>query len=345
MSHAQTALEVEARRGGILVTGGAGYIGSHVVKRLVEANERVIVLDNLGNAWREAAGTAEFHEGDVHDDSLLESLFRTRDIDTIMHFAASTRVAESVANPGKYYRNNTAGTLNLLLAAVEGGVGNLVFSSSAAVYGVPEGGICREDTPTLPVNPYGRSKLMSEVMIGDICGAAGMRHVILRYFNVAGAATDGRLGQRGRRSSHLIKRACEAAVGTRDTLEIFGTDYPTADGTCIRDYVHVEDLAAAHARALPYLRSGGESVTLNCGYGRGFSVREVIRAVERAAGRPLRIRESDRRDGDPPVLIAAADRIHGVLEWAPRFSDLDVIVRTALAWEHRLSVSDEKVRS
>lgn len=330
--------QVAARRGSILVTGGAGYIGSHVVKQLIEANEQVVVLDNLGNAYREAAGTAEFHEGDVHDRSLLEFLFRTREIESIMHFAASTRVAESVANPGKYYRNNTAGTLNLLIAAVESGARSIVFSSSAAVYGVPEGGVCREDSPAFPVNPYGRSKLMSEVMIRDICGAADMRHVILRYFNVAGAATDGRLGQRGRWSSHLIKRACEVAVGKRDTLEIFGTDYPTADGTCIRDYIHVEDLAAAHVRALSYLRSGGESVTLNCGYGKGFSVREVIRAVERAAGRSLRIRESDRRDGDPPILIAAADRIHEVLEWAARFSDLDVIVKTALAWEHRSSV-------
>ena len=323
-----------------MVTGGAGYVGSHVVKQLVESNERVVVLDDLSNAYRETVGGTEFCEGDVNDQAFLKSILKKHNVDAVIHLAASAIVSESVANPGMYYRNNTGGTLSLLLAAAASDVKNFVFSSSAAVYGVPENGRCGEGAPTLPVNPYGKSKLMSEEMIRDICRVTSMQHVILRYFNVAGAAIDGQLGQRGRLSTHLIKRACEVAVGKRDRLEIFGTDYPTADGTCIRDYIHVEDLAAAHVCALRYLRSGNDSVTLNCGYGEGFSVRQVIRAVEHAVGRPLPIRETNRRAGDPPVLIAVADRINRVLEWAPRYSDLGVIVKTALAWELCLSISE-----
>lgn len=327
------AIRSAARRGGILVTGGAGYIGSHVVKQLIEANEIVLVLDDLSNAFREAAGKAEFHQGDVRDWTLLKSIFRTREIDTVMHFAASTLVAESVANPAKYYQNNVGGTANLLACAVANKVKHFIFSSSAAVYGIVETGICQEDSPTNPVNAYGKSKLMSEEIIRDVCKVSVMRHAILRYFNVAGAAQTSGLGQRGRVSSHLVKIACEVAAGKRDKIEIYGNDYPTADGTCIRDYIHVEDLAAAHVAALRYLRAGGRSTTLNCGYGKGYSVRQVIRAVERAAEKKLPVQEVGRRPGDPPILVAASDRIGSVLNWSPEHDNLNLIAKSALVWE------------
>ena len=332
MSSARAA----SRRERILVTGGAGYIGSHVVKQLTESDEDVIVLDNLSNGCREAAGAAKFKNGDVQDCALLESILRTHEIDTIVHLAASTLVSESVANPSKYYHNNVAGTANLLLCAAANGIKYFIFSSSAAVYGKSETGICDENSPTEPINPYGKSKLMSEEMIRDVCKPCEMRYVILRYFNVAGAERTQTLGQRGQFSSHIVKIACEVATGIRDKIEIYGTDYPTADGTCIRDYVHVEDLATAHVAALRFLHAGGGSTTLNCGYGRGFSVRQVISAVERAAEKPLPVHEVDRRAGDPPVLIAASDRIGQVLDWSPKYDDLDLIAKSALVWERSL---------
>lgn len=326
--------------GEILVTGGAGYIGSHAVKRLVDSGETTIVVDNLSNGCSEAVAGAKLHEADICDPGVLDGIFEKHRIEAVMHFAASAIVSESVVNPGMYYRNNTGGTANLLECAASHGVRYFIFSSSAAVYGVPDEGVCREDSRTEPINPYGKSKLFCEDIVRDVCTASDMRYATLRYFNVAGADGHATLGQRGRISTHIFKVACEVATGKRKAIAIYGTDYPTADGTCIRDYVHVVDLAAAHVSALHYLRGGGGSTTLNCGYGRrGFSVREVIQAVEHAAQMPLSVRETGRREGDPPVLVAATDRIRRVLNWTPKFDDLDFIAETALAWERSLSLS------
>ncbi len=320
---------------GILVTGGAGYIGSHVALLLAEAGERVVVLDNLSTGFREAVPDAEFVRGDVGDRDLVTALLRDRAIDTVMHFAAHTVVPESVSDPLKYYGNNSCATRNLLESCAEAGVRRFVFSSTAAVYGMPPAGVAGETTPTLPINPYGRSKLISEWMLRDLAAVSGLRHVVLRYFNVAGA--EGRIGQSTRQATHLIKVACEAAVGKRQNVAIFGTDYPTPDGTGVRDYLHVGDLAAAHLRALEHLRAGGDSETLNVGYGRGHSVREVLDAVQRIAGRRLEIREQPRRPGDPPKLIAEAGRVRSVLGWEPRHDDLERIVGSTLAWERRIA--------
>jgi UDP-glucose 4-epimerase len=319
----------------ILVTGGAGYIGSHVARQLVERGERIVVLDNLSTGFREAVLGAPLVVGDVGDTDLVERVLAEHDIDTAMHFAAHTVVPESVSNPLKYYGNNTCATRNFLACCSKAGVGHFVFSSTAAVYGMPEAGIADETTATQPINPYGMSKLMSETMLRDLSAATPMRHVILRYFNVAGCDPEGRIGQSTPNATLLIKVACEHAVGKRPKLSIFGTDYPTADGTCVRDYIHVDDLADAHIRALTHLRVGGESLTLNCGYGHGYSVREVLDTVERIAGRPLELVEEPRRAGDPPMLIARSERLQALLGWKPRHDDLDFIVRTALAWERQ----------
>ncbi|ROR29658.1 UDP-glucose 4-epimerase GalE [Inmirania thermothiophila] len=324
-------------RGTILVTGGAGYIGSHVVLALGERGERVVVLDDLSTGRADAVLHGELVVGDVGDGALVRRLLRTHGIDTVMHFAARTVVPESVADPLKYYRENTCATRSLLEACAAQGVRHFVFSSTAAVYGVPEGGIADEDTPTAPINPYGSSKLMSEWMLRDLAATGALRHVTLRYFNVAGCDPAGRIGQSTPEATLLIKVACEVALGRRPELAVFGTDYPTPDGTGVRDYIHVTDLADAHLRALDHLRAGGASLTLNCGYGRGYSVREVIAAVERAHGAPLPVREAPRRPGDPPMLIARAERIREVLDWRPRHDDLDTIVASALAWERRLA--------
>jgi UDP-glucose 4-epimerase len=321
---------------GVLVTGGAGYIGSHVVRQLGEAGERVVILDNLSTGFRSAVTHGSLIVGDTGDRELVARLLKEHDIGTILHFAAHTIVPESVSNPLKYYANNTCATRNLLECAVNAGVGHFVFSSTAAVYGVPAGGIAAEDTPTAPINPYGSSKLMSEWMLKDASQAHALRYVALRYFNVAGADPGGRIGQSTAHATLLTKVACEAAVGKRPHVSIFGTDYPTPDGTGIRDYIHVEDLATSHVDALRYLRNGGASITLNCGYGHGYSVREVIGAVERASGKPLTQLEEPRRAGDPPILVAAADRIRAVLGWQPRHDNLDFIVSTALRWERYL---------
>jgi UDP-glucose 4-epimerase len=312
----------------ILVTGGAGYIGSHVVRQLGERGERVVVLDNLSTGFREAVIGAELVIGDTADRST---------VDTVMHFAAHTIVPESVRDPLKYYANNTCATRNLLAACSAAGVAHFVFSSTAAVYGMPANGIADEGTPTLPINPYGSSKLMSEWMLRDLAAATPMRHAILRYFNVAGCDPGGRIGQSTPNATLLIKVACEHAVGKRKQLSVFGTDYDTADGTCIRDYIHVDDLAGAHLKALDYLRGGGDPVTLNCGYGHGYSVREVIDAVERVGGKRLNVVEEPRRAGDPPMLIARSTQLKTLLDWQPRHDDLDFIVATALEWERKLA--------
>jgi UDP-glucose 4-epimerase len=323
--------------GTILVTGGAGYIGSHVVRQLGERGEDVVVLDNLSTGFRQAVTHGDLMIGDTADRDVVSMLLSRRGIDTVMHFAAHIVVPESVANPLKYYGNNTCATRNLLACCAEAGVRNFIFSSTAAVYGIPEGGRASEQSPTIPINPYGWSKLMSEQMLRDLSAAAPLRHVALRYFNVAGADPGGRIGQSTPEATHLIKVACQHVAGKRDHVSVFGTDYDTPDGTGVRDYIHVEDLASAHLRALDYLRAGGGSATLNCGYGRGFSVREVLDEVARAAGRPLDVREGPRRAGDPGMLVAVADRIRKTLDWSPQHEDLAGIVRTALAWERKLT--------
>ena len=320
----------------ILVTGGAGYIGSHVVRQLGEAGERVVVLDDLSTGFRRAVLHGELVVGNTGDGACLGGLFERFDIDTVMHFAARTIVPESVADPLRYYGNNTCASRSLIERAAKAGVEHFVFSSTAAVYGIPEGGHASEDSPLRPINPYGTSKLMTEWMLRDVAAVSPMNFVALRYFNVAGSDPEGRIGQSTPKTTLLTKVACEAAVGKRDHVSIFGTDYPTPDGTGVRDYIHVEDLADAHLKALDYLRRGGESTTLNCGYGHGYSVREVLKMVETVAGRPLKITEESRREGDPPTLIAEARKIRTVLGWEPRLDDLRSIVASSLNWERKL---------
>jgi UDP-glucose 4-epimerase len=324
----------------ILVTGGAGYIGSHVVRQLGANGENVITLDNLSTGFEAAVTAGELVIGDTGDAALLDRIFAEHDIDTVMHFAAHTIVPESVADPLKYYGNNTASSRTLLERAHAHGVKHVVFSSTAAVYGVPPEGKASEATATRPINPYGSSKLMTEWMLRDLAVAGGPSYVALRYFNVAGCEPSGTIGQSTPKATLLVKVACEAAVGIRPGVKIFGTDYPTPDGTGLRDYIHVEDLASAHIDALAYLRKGGKSTTLNCGYGHGYSVREVLAAVERANGTPLNISEEPRRAGDPPELVAVAKKIRSILGWAPQYDDLDTIVTTSLAWERKIASQD-----
>ncbi len=320
----------------ILVTGGAGYIGSHVVLQLRARGERVVVLDDLSRGFRQSVLDTPLVVGQVGDRETVLKVLREHGVDTVMHFAAYTIVPESVREPLKYYGNNTCSTRSLLQCCVEAGVTNFVFSSTAAVYGIPADGVAAESTPTAPINPYGTSKLMSEWMLRDVSAASDLKHVALRYFNVAGSDSQCRIGQATPKATLLVKVACEAVVGKRPHVSIFGTDYATPDGTGIRDYIHVEDLATAHLNALDYLRGGGTSTILNVGYGHGYSVREVLRSVERVSGERLQIVEEPRRAGDPPGLVARADRIRQELGWKPRLDDLDTIVRTALAWERRL---------
>lgn len=321
--------------GAVLVTGGAGYIGSHVVRHLGEAGYKVVVLDNLSKGFREAVLYDDLVVGDTGDAQLVHDLLRHHSVTSVMHFAAFTVVPESVANPLRYYGNNTCSTHNLLTCCAEAGIKHFVFSSTAAVYGIPSEPLAREDSPTIPINPYGYSKLMSEWMLRDLAAATDLRHATLRYFNVAGCDPEGRIGQSTPNATLLVKVACEAAVGKRPSVSIFGTDYPTPDGTGVRDYIHVEDLADAHVKALTYLHQGGASITLNCGYGHGYSVREVLDAVQRVDGKPLPMREEARRPGDPPILVADARRVREVFAWRPRYDDLDAIVRTSLNWEKK----------
>ncbi len=324
----------------ILVTGGAGYIGSHVVKQLGAAGEDVITLDNLCTGFEKAVTSGKLVIGDTGDAALLDRIFAEHPIDTVMHFAAHTIVPESVADPLKYYRNNTSNSRTLLERAHAHGVRNIVFSSTAAVYGVPKEPKCSETTPTRPINAYGSSKLMTEWMLRDLAAAGGPNYVALRYFNVAGCDPSGAIGQSTPKATLLVKVACEAAVGKRPGVSIFGTDYPTPDGTGLRDYIHVEDLAAAHLDALTYLRRGGKSSTMNCGYGHGYSVRDVLDTVSRINGEPLNITEEPRRAGDPPELVAATEKIHQILGWMPKYDDLDTIVSTSLEWERKIAAQD-----
>lgn len=324
------------RKKTVLVTGGAGYIGSHVVKQLGSRGESIVVLDNLSTGKKDAVLYGKLIEGNVGDMALVDNIMQEHEIEAVMHFAAHTIVPESVSNPLKYYSNNTANTRNLLECCQRHGVKHFIFSSTAAVYGVLESGIASETTPTQPINPYGSSKLMSEGMLRDLSFATDLTHVILRYFNVAGCDSECRIGQNTPNATLLIKVASEVAVGKRDALHIFGTDYDTPDGTGVRDFIHVEDLASAHLKALDYLRKGGQSRTFNCGYGHGYSVKEVVDAIEQALGHPIKTIEQPRRAGDPPSLIADAKAIKEVLQWQPQFDDIHKIVKTSLDWERIL---------
>jgi UDP-glucose 4-epimerase len=323
----------------ILVTGGAGYIGSHMVHALVDAGERVVVLDNLttGFDWAVAKG-ATLVVGETGDQPLVADLIARHGIEAIIHFAASIVVPDSVADPLGYYRNNTANSRALIECAVKGGVKQFIFSSTAAVYGNPDKVPVGEDDPVRPMSPYGSSKLMTEIMLRDAGAAHGLAHVILRYFNVAGADPALRTGQSTKGATHLIKVAVETALGLRPKMMVFGTDYPTPDGTCIRDYIHVGDLVRAHSDALAYLRGGGASTTLNAGYGRGFSVLEVIDTVKRVAGVDFVVEMAPPRPGDPARIVAGSERIREVLGWRPQLDDLTTIARHALEWERRLTV-------
>jgi UDP-glucose 4-epimerase len=321
----------------ILVTGGAGYIGSHMVLELVDAGEQVVVLDNLSTGQRSAvAQGVPLIVGETGDQELVTGIIRENNVEAIIHFAASIVVPESVRNPLDYYRNNAVNSRALIECAVNNGVGLFIFSSTAAVFGNPVNNPVSEDAPTMPISPYGWSKLMTEIMLRDTSHAYGLSHVILRYFNVAGADPAGRAGLSTKSATHLIKVAVEAAVGTRSKLEVFGTDYPTPDGTCIRDYIHVGDLARAHLDALRYLRSGGTSLTLNCGYGHGFSVLEVVKMIKRVSGVDFEVEYAPRREGDPAQIVAASTKIRELLKWQPAFDDLSKIVAHALAWEREL---------
>jgi UDP-glucose 4-epimerase len=321
----------------ILVTGGCGYIGSHVVRQLSEAGYEIVVYDNLSTGSADALVHGEkLVVGDLADTERVEDVFREDGCKSVLHFVAAIVAPESVTAPLKYYGNNTCNTLNLLKSCVKFGVKQFIFSSTAAVYGMPDDGYAAEESPTSPINPYGTSKLMSEWMLRDIAAAHGLRYVALRYFNVAGADPQARMGQRTPDATHLIKVCCQAALGMRKAISIFGTDYPTSDGTGIRDYIHVEDLACAHLAALRYLEKGGESVTLNVGYGQGASVRDVVAMVRSVSGVQFQVEEAPRRPGDPASLVARADSIRTVLEWEPRYNDLEMIVADAWRWEKKL---------
>ncbi|MBT5228835.1 MAG: UDP-glucose 4-epimerase GalE [Methylococcales bacterium] len=317
----------------ILVTGGAGYIGSHVVRQLGEQGETVVILDNLSTGFKESLLYGELIVGDTGDQVLVRKILKEHNIKSVMHFAAHTIVPESVEQPLKYYLNNTANTRSLLECCSEAGVDHFIFSSTAAVYGIAEEEAVTEETKLSPINPYGTSKLMSEWMLRDLSFATPLRHVALRYFNVAGSDPEGRIGQSTKNATLLIKVAAEAAIGKREKVYIFGTDYPTPDGTGVRDYIHVDDLASAHVSALNYLRQGGDSITMNCGYGHGYSVREVLDTVGKVNGKPLNIVEEPRRAGDPPALIAKVDLIHKTLDWQPKYDDLEKIAESSINWE------------
>ncbi|MES2751399.1 MAG: UDP-glucose 4-epimerase GalE [Pseudomonadota bacterium] len=321
----------------VLVTGGAGYIGSHTVHALVEAGADVVVIDNLSTGFSHflPEGVPLFI-GDAADENLVEGVIAAHNIGAIIHFAGSVVVPDSMRDPLGYYRNNTMTTRNLLNAAVKCNVSRFIFSSTAAVYGNPDRMPVAEEAPTRPLSPYGSSKLMTEIMLHDVATAHGMNYVVLRYFNVAGADPQARIGLATAGATHLLKIAVEAATGQRAKIDVYGTDYPTADGSCIRDFIHVSDLAQAHCAALAYLDHGGASATLNCGYGRGYSVLETIEAVRRASGRNFAVQHAERRPGDIMTMIADTARIHGTLNWTPQYDNLDIIARHALAWEEKL---------
>ena len=321
----------------VFVTGGAGYIGSHVVKALGEKGHDVLVYDNLSTGNRWAVLNGQLVVADLADRQALDKTMAEYRPDAVMHFAASIVVPESVRDPVKYYLNNTACTLELVRAVLAHNAGKLIFSSTAAVYGIAGESPIREDAHLAPINPYGASKMMNEIILRDTAFARDdFSYVSLRYFNVAGADGQGRIGQAYREATHLITSALKTAKGERERLDVYGTDYPTPDGTCIRDYIHVEDLADAHVLALGYLAAGGGSQVLNLGYGHGFSVREVVSAVKRVTGVDFRVVETGRREGDPPELVAGNEKIKAVLGWKPQHDDLDYIIKTAWEWEKKL---------
>jgi len=321
----------------ILVTGGAGYIGSHVARQLSESGSKPIILDNLSAGFKEALINNEILvEGDVGDVELVSSVIRKYQIDSVLHFAASIVVPESVSDPLKYYRNNTLNTLQLISVCAKEGVKNFIFSSTAAVYGLPKDGMAKEEDLCDPLSPYGSSKFCSEMILKDVAAAHKLKYVVLRYFNVAGADPKHRTGQRSLKATHLIKVVCETIVGKREKVEIFGSDYKTRDGTCIRDYIHIEDLAAAHLLALDYLREGSPSTTLNVGYGKGNSVAEVIEVAKKVSGIAFNTEMKGRRPGDAGVLIARAEKLRALLGWKPKFDSLEKIISDALEWEKKL---------
>jgi UDP-glucose 4-epimerase len=321
----------------ILVTGGAGYIGSHVLELLRNSNFECVVIDDLSTGHKDSLLGAELYEGNINDSELIKKVFSDHpEIDSAIHFAGSIIVPESVENPVKYYENNFTNGMKFLETAIKCGLKNLIFSSTAAVYGEKSDGICVETDDPAPMNPYGYSKLMFETLLKDLNHIKRINYIALRYFNVAGASSSGKLGQRSKQSTHLLKIASETAVGKREKMSIFGNDYPTPDGTCIRDYIHIEDLAAAHLDALKYLMNGGESQILNCGYGKGSSVVEVLDAFREAVGIDIIAEVADRRPGDAPKLMAKVDKIKQVLGWEPKFDDLALIARSAYEFEKKL---------
>ncbi|MCM2351124.1 MAG: UDP-glucose 4-epimerase GalE [Bacteriovoracaceae bacterium] len=319
----------------ILITGGAGYIGSHVVKALGTQGHDITVYDNLSTGHREAVLYGDLVVGDLGDKEKLNALFAAKHFDAALHFAGSIVVPESVSQPLKYYQNNTVNSHTLLSLCQKHAVHKFIFSSTAAVYGMPKDGVCREDSELAPINPYGQSKLMTEQMLKDFSASSNFRYVALRYFNVSGADSEGKIGQSFPEATHLIKVACEVATGKRPSMKVFGSDYCTPDGTCVRDYIHVSDLADAHVKALNYLDKGGQSEVLNCGYGHGFSVKEVLARVVEVTGVNIKIDESPRRAGDPASLTALADRIQSVIGWKPKYDDLNLIIKSAYEWEKK----------
>jgi len=328
---------METNKQTVLVTGGAGYIGSHTVLSIREAGFNVVIVDNLSTGHREIVpDDVPFVVCNVSDASAINEIMQSYDICAVMHFAGSIIVPESVSDPLKYYENNTSVSRDIIERCVANKIRAFIFSSTAAVYGIPAQNPVSEDSQTAPINPYGNSKLMTEGILKDTAAAHDFNFVALRYFNVAGADAKGRSGQLSPQATHLIKIACQVATGKKDYIEIFGDDYDTPDGTCIRDYIHVTDLAYAHVEALKHLLGSGENLILNCGYGHGYSVSEVLSAVERVTGRELNIRIAQRRDGDPMALVADACKIRQCLGWSPRYNDLDLIVKTAIEWEMKL---------
>lgn len=325
----------------IFVTGGAGYIGSHVVKLLGRQGHNVLVYDNLSTGHEWAVLSGRLVTGDLGDRLLLKDTLREYGPDAVMHFAASIQVEESVREPLMYYRNNVINSMNLLEAVTELGIGYFIYSSTAATYGVPETSPVDENTPLSPINPYGMTKVMVERVLQDLSAARGLNYIALRYFNVAGADREGQIGQAYREASHLITRALKTARGELEKLRVFGTDYPTADGTCVRDYIHVEDLAAAHLLALMYLREKGGSDVMNCGYGHGFSVLEVINVAKKVTGVDFPVELADRRPGDPPELVADSSRLKSLTGWAPLYDDLSFIIDTAWKWEQKIAARQD----
>ena len=321
----------------ILVTGGAGYIGSHVIAQLLETDHNIVIIDNLSTGRKESILGGKLYVGDIGDSKLVSKILSDERIELVMNFASSILVPESVRDPFKYYENNTEKTFRFLKTCLKNGVNKVIFSSTAAVYGEPQNGFCTEESSISPINPYGRTKVYAEWLLKDLDSCYDdFNYIALRYFNVAGADIDNRIGQCGPTASHLIKIAAQVVAGKRDKMAIYGEDYPTPDGTCVRDYIHVVDLASAHIKAMDYLLAGGKSDILNCGYGKGYSVKEVIQSVKKVSGLNFTVDSESRRDGDPPSLIAKVQKIKKILKWEPKYDDINLICKTACDWEKKL---------